>query len=153
MADKKTYAIAVLFAGAIFAVSGGIQASETAVKAEEAAVKSAPTQPAPRALGVDASIAFANAGGIQDWHPDGTKALFVQDRHGLWYHATLMTPCFDIVSTEDVAFITRGPDDLDKFSSVQVRGQRCQFDSFVTSAAPPAKTPKPHEPKGEAPKG
>ena len=156
MADKKTYAIAVLFAGAIFALSGGIQASETAVKAEEAAaVKSAasPGQAVSRALGVDASIPFANNGGIRDWYPDGTGALFVQDVHGLWYRATLMAPCFDLTTTEGVAFLAGGPNSLDKFSAVQVRGQRCQFNSFVTSVAPPAKTPRRDVPKGEAPKG
>jgi hypothetical protein len=134
MGEKITYFIAVVAAGAVFAASGGIQASEKAVQTELGQARAT----APRAV-PDASIPFPNSGGIRDWHPDGTQGLYVQDAQGRWYHATLMGPCFDLPYTESIAFLTRGADSLDKFSAVAVRGRRCQFSSFVASAPPPAK--------------
>lgn len=140
MSHKRTYFIAVLLAGMTFAASGGIQASEKAVFAEEGRAV------APR-VARDVRIPFANTGGIRDWHPDGNQALYIQDRHGRWYHATLMGPCFDLPYSEQVAFLTRGTDSLDKFSAVAVRGRRCQFSSLVPSAPPPSKA-KQRRPSG-----
>jgi hypothetical protein len=129
MGEKARYLVAVLAAGTAFVASGGIHAAEKAIQAEEGA----------RKLGVEATIPFVNHGGIRDWHPDGLEALYIQDAQGRWYHATLMGPCFDLNGTEAVAFLTRGPDQLDKYSSISVRGRRCPFSSLVTSAPPPKK--------------
>lgn len=142
MGEKITYFIAVLAAGAVFAASGGIRASEKAVQTEMGHSRTIAARP-----GADARIPFANSGGIRDWHPDGTRGLYVQDAHRRWYYATLFGPCFDLPYTESVAFLTRGTDSLDKFSAVAVRGQRCQFSSLVVSGPPPAKARR-HKGKG-----
>ena len=142
MSERPPYLVALLLAALAFSASGGIHASEEAVRAEEG--KPAPT--APRQA--EARIPFANSGGIRDWRPDGSEALYVQDAHGRWYRATLFGPCFDLPYSERVAFLTHGTDALDKFSAVAVRGQRCQFRSLVPSAPPPgkAKARNPHKP-------
>jgi hypothetical protein len=126
MAWKTVYAPAFAAAFAVFAVTGGIQASEKIIKAEEQ-----------RPLGVDATLSFPNSGNIRDWRADGTEALYVQDNRGQWYRAALFGPCNELMTANQIAFLTRGPDQLDKYSTIVVRGQRCSFNSFVTSAAPP----------------
>ncbi|HEX7854922.1 MAG TPA: DUF6491 family protein [Sphingobium sp.] len=135
MAWKSIYATAFAAAFAAFAATGGIHAAEKAAVAVEREEKAAAAAPA-RPLGKDATIPFANSGNIRDWHPDGLNALYVQDARGQWYRASLMGPCNELPTTETIAFLTRGPDQLDKYSAVGVRGQRCQFSALVTSAAP-----------------
>lgn len=130
MARFTIYASASAAAFMIFAMTGGIRASEQAVKAEEQATASA-------VPGAEAQIPFANSGNIRDWRADGREALYVQDSRGRWYHASLMGSCIDLTSANQIAFLTRGPDLLDKYSAIAVRGQRCQFSSLVTSAGPP----------------
>lgn len=138
MGDKLVYLSALAAATLAFAASGGIHAAEHAVKIEEGKVAAAA-----RPLGVEARIAFANQGGISDWQPDGSRGIFVQDVHRQWYRAGFLTPCTDLPFADAIGFVTRGPDDLDKFSSILVRGRQCRFDNFVTSEGPPRKD-KPH---------
>lgn len=133
MAFKTVYAPALAAAFAAFAMAGGIQASERIVRAEERAEAAAP------AMGQETSIPFANFGNIRDWRPDGMNGLYVQDTGGRWYRATLMGPCVELPTANQIGFVTQGPDRIDKFSAITVRGQRCQFSSFVTSAAPPSR--------------
>jgi len=128
MAWKTVYATALAAAFAAFAITGGIRASETVIRAEEHLAPAA---------GVDSTIPFANSGNIRDWRPDGTDGLYVQDSRGNWYRAALAAPCTDLPNADQIAFLTRGPDQLDKFSAIAVRGERCSFTTFVTSAAPP----------------
>ena len=94
----------------------------------------------------EASIPFVNMGSIRDWRADGDKALYVQDLHGKWYHATLLGSCSGLPYADAIGFETRGIDTLDKFAAVVVRGQRCQFARFTASGAPPVK--KAHAHKG-----
>lgn len=134
MSEGRPYFVAFMLAAMAFSASGGIHASEEAVRAEEG-------KPPPAALpaAADVRIPFANSGGIRDWQPDGSEALYIQDSRGRWYRATLFAPCFDLPYSDRVAFLTRGNDVLDKFSSVLVRGKRCQFSTLVPSAPPPGK--------------
>lgn len=125
------YASALTAAFFAFAVTGGIQASEKVVKAEEHALTPAAL------IGADAEIPFANSGNIRDWHADGTNALYVEDARGRWYHASLIGSCMDLPTANQIAFLTRGPDQLDKFSAISVHGRQCQFSALVTSAGPP----------------
>jgi hypothetical protein len=142
MARNAIYTTALVAAFAMFAVSGGIQASERAVNAVDG-------KPATlgATFGKEAGIPFANRGNIRDWRPDGTQGLFIQDAHGHWYHAGLIGICTDLPTANQIAFLTRGPDRLDKFSAIAVRGQHCQFSSLVTSDAPAAR------PRGTPAKG
>jgi len=131
MHGRKRILVAMVGAMAAFAASGGIQASEKAIDAIKA-----------QSPGVESSIRFANAGGISNWQADGDRALYVQDIRGRWYRAALLGPCHDLGSTEGIAFLTRGPDTLDKFSAIQVGDQRCQFTSLATSDGPPRRPKK-----------
>lgn len=137
MAEKGTYLLALLMAGTAFAMTGGIHATETAVEQVEAG--QAPAAPATRPPGVDATIPFVNHGGIRNWRADGTDALYIEDAHGNWYRATLMGTCVDLPYVEQIAFLTRGGDTLDKFSAIAVKGHRCPISALVTSAPPPRK--------------
>jgi len=71
----------------------------------------------------EASIPFANHGGIRDWRETGDRTLYIQDSARHWYRATLMTSAFDLPYTTAIGFDTGPTDRLDKFSSVVVRGQ------------------------------
>ncbi|MCE7797601.1 DUF6491 family protein [Sphingobium sufflavum] len=131
------YASAFAAAFMVFAVTGGIRASEQAVRAEEQGATRLAIQP-----GRDATIPFPNSGAIRDWQPDGASALFVQDQRGHWYRATLIAPCTDLPTASRIAFLTQGADQLDKYSSVAVQGQRCAFSTLVTSDRPSKRSAK-----------
>jgi hypothetical protein len=92
-----------------------------------------------RALGVDASIPFANSIGINDYKADGNQALWIQDQRRNWYRAELMGSCTGLDFAQRIGFITRGTSTFDKFSQILVDGRTCQVDSLVTSAGPPLK--------------
>jgi hypothetical protein len=98
-----------------------------------------PPTPAPQ----EASIAFADHGSIQTWQADSDQAVYVQGDNHQWYHATLMGPCLDLRFAEAIGFETRGTGNFDRFSTLIVRGQRCQVQSVVKSAPPPRKNAKP----------
>lgn len=87
----------------------------------------------------DASIPFVNSGSIWDWSADGDSAIYIQDIHRQWYHATLMGPCIDLPFAQRVGFETRGIDTLDKFGAIVVRHQRCAIQTMVKSDPPPSK--------------
>lgn len=125
----------------MFGASGGIQASERALEAEEQQ----------SAAPAEASIPFVNHGSIRNWRADGRDALFVQDLSGKWYHAKLMGSCTDLPFAEAVGFDAGTMGRLDKFSAVIVKGQRCPFTSFVTSTAPPSKKDKAQKTQADQP--
>lgn len=87
------------------------------------------------------SIPFISTGSIRNWRADGRDAIYVQDTGGKWYRGTFMSPCIDLPYAETIGFETGGPDRLDRFSSIIVRGQSCKLDSLVKTA-PPSKRDK-----------
>jgi hypothetical protein len=93
---------------------------------------------------VEASIPFVNMGSIENWTADGDSALYIQDLHRKWYHATLMGPCTDLPFVDAIGIETRGVDTLDHFGTIIVRHRRCAIQSFVASGPPPKKA-KPHK--------
>jgi len=95
----------------------------------------------------EASIPFVGMRSIEDWRADGDRALYIQDIHRKWYHATLMGPCTDLPFAEAIGIETRGIDTLDRFGTIIVRHQRCAIQSLVTSGPPPKKS-KPLKQKG-----
>jgi hypothetical protein len=103
-------------------------------------------EPAP-AIPHEASIPFVGMRSIEDWRADGDGALYIQDLHRKWYHATLMGPCTDLPFAETIGIETRGIDTLDRFGTIIVRHRRCAIQSFVESGPPPKKS-KPHNQKG-----
>ena len=96
------------------------------------------------ASAAEASIPFANHGGIRDWREAGDRTLYIQDRARHWYRATLMTSASDLPFTTAIGFDTGPVDRFDKFSSVVVRGQRYAVQSLVRVDGPPPPRQRKH---------
>jgi len=126
MSQFNRYAFALAMAALGFAMSGGVQAADQAVKAEEAAPS-----------GGEAFIPFANRGGVRDWQVAGDDKIYIQDSRGKWYLATLATPSADLPYATAIGFETKGVDRLDRTGAVVVAGTRYPLSSLVESAAPP----------------
>lgn len=88
----------------------------------------------------NASIPFANHGGIYDWAADGDRGVYIESLDRKWYYAKLLAPCIDLPFAQRVGFITEpGSGDFDKFSAILVRGQECQVVSLIPSQPPDPK--------------
>lgn len=92
------------------------------------------------ARAADASIAFANYGGIRTWSPDRDEGLWVQDSRRKWYYAKFLGPCTGVQFALGLGFDTHPMGTFDKFSSVVVpREGRCALRSLTPSEGPPVK--------------
>jgi uncharacterized protein DUF6491 len=88
----------------------------------------------------DASIPFANHGGIRDWTADRDQGLWVQDSRRNWYYAKLLGPCIGLDFAWSIGFDTRPMGTFDRFSSIVVPRQgRCMIQSLAPSEGPPVK--------------
>jgi hypothetical protein len=94
---------------------------------------------APAGIGQEARIGSANSLHIRDFRADGRHAVFIQDRERKWYRATFAAPCFGLPYARSIAVDSRRSRNLDRFSTLIVRGSRCQLNSFVRVAGPPKK--------------
>jgi len=103
-----------------------------------AAAADEPAQ-APRALGVESSIAFPGDATIRNWQADGEDGIWIEGRRGEWFYGRFVGPCRDLDFAQAIGIDARGVSRLDKFATLIVRGERCRLNSFVTSAPPPAK--------------
>ncbi|GAD47839.1 hypothetical protein NT2_01_06130 [Caenibius tardaugens NBRC 16725] len=90
----------------------------------------------------DASIAFANQGGVKDWRAKGSSEIYFEDTHGQWYLARLMGSSPDLSFAEGIRIDASPSGSLDKWSAVYVKGQRYTFESFVKVNGPPKKSKK-----------
>lgn len=91
----------------------------------------------------EASIPFANHGGIRNWEADREQGLWVQDSRRNWYYAKLLGPCMGLNFAMSLHFDTRPMGTFDRFSSIVVpREGRCMIQSVVPSNGPP----KQHKP-------
>lgn len=86
--------------------------------------------------GVEASIPFANHGGIRNFEANGDRGIWIEDRQRRWYYARLIGPCQNLGHANGLAFDTRGSASLDKFGGVIVEREFCQFESLVTAEKP-----------------
>lgn len=127
MSQFNRFALATALAAAAFAASGGLQAAEQAVAAEESG---------------EASIPFANRGGVRDWEAVGDDKVYIQDSQRKWYLATLAISAPDLPFATNIGFETKGVDRLDKFGVVVIGGTRYPLKSLVNSGPPPAKPKK-----------
>jgi hypothetical protein len=91
--------------------------------------------PAPQA-----QIAFANHGGIYNWQVVDDRTVLIQSQNRKWYKATLFSPCFDLPFAERLGFESNADGSFDKFSSIQVRSQKCPLVSLVETTAPAKKS-------------
>ena len=116
--------------------------------ATAAAPTPAPPTPAPAAASKpapEATIQFANQGGIWDWDVVDTSTLLIQDRSRRWYKAKLLGNCYDMPFEQKIGFESNPNGSFDKFSAILTRQQRCPLISLTRTDAP-AKKPK----KGDA---
>jgi hypothetical protein len=90
-----------------------------------------------------ASIAFANQGGIYDWRAVDDRTVLIQALNHQWYKASLFSPCIDLPFAQTIGFVANPDGSFDKFSAIQVRDQDCPLISLVKTA-PPTKKSKPH---------
>lgn len=87
-------------------------------------------------LGVEAKIVFPNYGAIRNFEADGNDGIWFEDRQRRWYYAELFGPCHDLDFANAIGFDTGGTPQFDKFSSIIVRGQKCQLMSLLTAEKP-----------------
>lgn len=86
-----------------------------------------------------ASIPFVNHGTIRNFEAVDRDTLYIEDQNRHWYRAELMGYCPDLAFAQAIGVETRGPDTLDRFGTLIVRGQRCPIKSLVESGPPPKK--------------
>jgi hypothetical protein len=87
----------------------------------------------------EAQIAFADHGGIYNWQVVDDRTVLIQSQNRKWYKATLFSPCFNLPFAERLGFESNSDGSFDKFSSIQVRSQKCPLISLVETMAPAKK--------------
>jgi hypothetical protein len=132
MSQFNRFALATALATAAFVASGGLQAAEQAIAAEEATA----------ANGTETAIPFVNRGGVRDWQAVGDDKLYIQDAQRKWYLATLAMAAPDLPFATNIGFETKGLDRLDKVGIVGIAGTRYPLKSLVCSGPPPARPKK-----------
>jgi len=95
--------------------------------------------------GEEASIPFADKGGIRTWEVVDDSTLLIQDAHGAWYRASVMGPAFMVPTAESIGFATSPSGRLEKSSSIIVHGKRYPVIS-LTRSDPPPKEKRPGRP-------
>jgi len=100
----------------------------------------APTQPAAEAAKPkEASIPFAQLGGIENWRADGREGLYIEGRNKKWYYAKLMSPCTGLEFAIDIGFVIEPSGSFDRFSAILVEGTKCQLKSLTPTEKPQPK--------------
>mgnify|MGYP001046776194 CR=1 FL=1 len=94
------------------------------------------------AQAAEASIPFANHGGVRNWRADGDRTVYFQDSHQRWYKAELMSRANGLPFANAIGIDAGGTGRLDRFGAIVVEGQRYPFTSFVRVDGPPAKKAK-----------
>ena len=98
--------------------------------------RSSPNEPP---AGPSAVLHFADLGGIRNWRSvDNGKALLIEGRRDQWYRATFFGRCTSLPFATTIAFATDTTGDLDKFSSILTRDERCYFRTFERIPDPDA---------------
>jgi hypothetical protein len=97
----------------------------------------------------DARIPFVNHGGIRDWMAPDDHTLYIQGTGNRWFKAETMGTCQGLRFADRVGFDTGAVDTFDRFSSIVVRGQKCQISSLVQVPGPPSGKGKHHKTKSK----
>ena len=101
------------------------------------AVVTAPAQARGPRRAPEASIPFANNGGVDDWRAYDDHTIFFKDSRRQWYRAVLFGPAIDLTTTEDIGIDPSPSGSLDRWSTIYVRGHRYHFQSFEKIVGPP----------------
>lgn len=94
---------------------------------------------APSGASDSAAIAFVNHGAIDDWRALSDREIWFRDSHNTWFRATLLTPAFDLPSTETIGIDSSPSGTLDKFGGITVKGRHYSFATFERMPGPPPK--------------
>lgn len=87
----------------------------------------------------ESKIAFVQHRGIYSWQAVNDSRLYVQDAGRQWYQVDLLGPCTGLEFADRVRFMPSDPaGDFDRFSWIQMRGQRCKVQS-VKKVEPPTR--------------
>jgi Family of unknown function (DUF6491) len=113
-----------------------------AVLCASTSLAAAETPPAADAPASEASIPFANHGGIYSWQVVDDRTVLIESRGRKWYKAILFSPCIGLSFSETLGFESNPSGSFDKFSSIKFRHQNCPLATLVETAAP-AKKAKP----------
>ena len=90
----------------------------------------------------EASIPFANHGGVDDWRAESSDVIYFKDSRRRWYRAELFGPAFDLPYTEHIGIDASPSGALDRWSAIYVRGHRYHFRSFERIDGPPPRKRK-----------
>ena len=90
----------------------------------------------------EASIPFANHGGVDDWRAESSDVIYFKDSRRRWYRAELFGPAFDLPYVEHIGIDASPSGSLDRWSTIYVRGHRYHFRSFEQVDGPPPKKRK-----------
>lgn len=78
---------------------------------------------------------------IRDWSAPNDKTLLVKSLDGSTYRAEFMGPCTGLRFSDTIGFVTRGLNELDKYSGIVLSdGTRCAFRTFQKLAFEPARS-------------
>jgi hypothetical protein len=88
----------------------------------------------------EASIPFANHGGIRDWRADGSKGMWIEAASGHWFYASFSSQCTTLPFAIGVNFVPEPSGVLSRWSSIRLaHDERCFFRTLQPSDAPPKK--------------
>jgi hypothetical protein len=94
--------------------------------------------PEPATKSPEASIPFANQGGIRDWRADGSRGMWLETNGGHWYYASFSSQCTALPVASDVRFVAEPSGVLSRWSSIRLEhNERCFFRTLQRSDRPP----------------
>jgi Family of unknown function (DUF6491) len=133
--------IALLLTAALVPLAAGADApAGSSAAAGSQASDASGTAAASAAPAPEASIPFANHGGIYNWKVVNDRTVLIESQSRRWYKATLLSSCFDLPFAERLGFESNADGSFDKFSMITARHQRCPLISLVETAAPSKKS-------------
>lgn len=87
----------------------------------------------------EASIPYAGSGDIADHYAANDSQLYLMDRTGRWYLATMAAPCYRLSLQNTIGFRTSATGLFDATSSIVTADGVCSIASLVRTDRPAAK--------------
>jgi hypothetical protein len=88
----------------------------------------------------EASIPFANHGGIRDWRADGSRGMWIEAASNQWFYASFSSQCTTLPAAIGLKFVPEPSGALSRWSSIRLEhNERCFFRTLQPSDAPPKK--------------
>ncbi|MGE0828609.1 MAG: DUF6491 family protein [Hyphomonadaceae bacterium] len=103
-----------------------------------AACATAPAETSAQGSAPEATIPFADFGGVQSFRPGDDNTLLLEGRGNRWYRATFFSPCREVRWAQTIGIISDRMGSVDRFSGILVDGRQCRFRSLVEIPDPDA---------------